>query len=152
VAEGVRVRITDRAIISALNTPGGAVNTWRTERAKTILDICELSSPVNDPLNATHRGGFVGEFKRSWFGDARGSSGHHVVARIYNTAPHAVYVEEGRSASQLIQTFSWTVWDGRIRTIGGSIGGGTGARLGRHILRDAVNEVGEETGDWGPLL
>lgn len=150
--DNVKVYITDRAIISALNTPGGGVYEWRDRRGSTILDICELSSPVNDPLNCVHRDGIRGTYKFGWRGDRRGSRGHRMIARIYNVAPHAYYVEEGRSASTLTQTFSWTVWGGRIRTIGGTIGGGTSARPGRHILRDAVNEVGEETGDWAPLL
>ncbi len=147
-----KINIKGSAIIRALNTPGGGVYEWRDRRATQILDICELSSPVNDPLNAVHRGGIVGTYKFGWRGDRRGSRGHHVIARIYNEAPHAVYVEEGRSASVELQTFSWTAWDGRIRTIGGHLGGGTRAREGRHILRDTVNEVGAETGDWAPLL
>lgn len=148
----VDVDIPVKAVIKALNTPGGAMYEWRDQRGFQILDICELSSPVNDPLNAAHRHYVTGTYKFGWHGDRVGSGGHWVVARIWNEAPHAIYVEEGRSASQLIQRFSWTVWLGRIMTIGGHLGGGTAARRGRHILRDAVAEVGAETGDWGPLV
>lgn len=151
-AATVKVDVSGRAIISALNTPGGAVFRWRDRRGREILNECEAKSPINNVLNAQHRGGVVGTYKFGWRGDRVGSGGHNVQARVYNVAPHAVYVEEGRRASSLIQTFSWTAFDGRIRTIGGHLGGGTSARPGRHILRDTVNEVGTRTGDWTPLV
>jgi len=151
-----KVKITDHAIITALNTPGGAVYEWRDNVGRRILDICELSSPVNDVLNAMHRNGVVGTYKFGWRGDRRGSRGHRMVARIYNEAGHAWYVEYGRTASTKVQTFSWTKWHGQTRTIGGETEHGltgTGPRRGRHILRDTVNEVLSEEcgGSYLPL-
>jgi len=117
--EGVTVRISDAAIVSALNTPGGGVHRWRDEVGSEIKSIAEATSPVNDPLNAQHRGGVVGTYKAAWDWDRRGSSGHSVVARVTNSSDHAIYVEYGRSASYAMQIFSWTAWGGDIGRIGG---------------------------------
>jgi hypothetical protein len=58
-------------------------------------------------------------YKERWTWDRRGSSGHHVVARVLNSSDHAEYVEYGRSASTKLQIFSWTAWGGDIRRVGG---------------------------------
>jgi hypothetical protein len=101
-----KVRVTDRAIISALNTPGGGVFKWRDEVGKEVKRYAESIAPVNNPLDAEHRGGEVGTYQRSFDFDRRGSSGHHVIARLTNDAPHALYVEFGRSSSSKLQIFS----------------------------------------------
>jgi len=136
----VKVSISDAAVIQALNTPGGAVYEWRNDIERDILQRAFNTSPVNDPLNAVHRGGVVGVFKVSWVGDHIGSNGHIVRARIENFADHAIYVEEGRGASQKFQEFSWTQWNGEIRTVGRDRLG-TRAREGQHILKKALNAV-----------
>lgn len=144
----VKVNVTHKAIISALNTPGGAVHDWRDMIGGEIMSIAQGTSPINDPLNAQHRGGEVGIYKASWDWDRRGSSGHHVVARVTNDAPHAVFVEWGRSPSYKMQIFSWTEWGGAIGRIGGpteipSEGGRTiGRRRNRRLSRGelAYNE------------
>jgi len=119
MASGVKVRIDDKAIISALNTPGGGVYEWRDQIGQEVRSNAEGMAPINDPMNAEHRGGEVGTYKASFDFDRRGSSGHHVVARVLNTADHAIYVERGRSASWKMQIFSWTEWDGAIQRVGG---------------------------------
>lgn len=119
MAAGVKVTISDHLIISALNAPGGGVYRWRDEIGKEIKAIAEATSPINDPLNAMHRGGEVGTYKFGWDWDRRGSSGHHTVARVTNSSDHAVYVEYGRSGSTKLQIFSWTAWHGDIRRVGG---------------------------------
>jgi len=136
MASDVEVHIEDRAIISALNTPGGAVSNWRNEIAREVTNVAIGTSPVNDVLNAQHRGGKVGEFKASWGWDSVGSNGHRVRATIYNGARHAEYVEEGRSASFRRQRFSWTGWGGDIRDVPSTRG-----RFGKHILRRALIAV-----------
>jgi hypothetical protein len=103
----VKVTVTNRAIISALNTPGGAIHDWRDMIGNEIENTAFANSPVNDPLNAMHRDGITGVYKAGWDWDRRGSSGHHVVARVTNAAPHAVFVEWGRTSSGKMQIFSW---------------------------------------------
>jgi hypothetical protein len=119
MASIVNVKVTDRTVISALNTPGGAVHEWRDDTASKITNQARATSPVNNPLNAVHRGEVTGVFKASWSWDRRGSSGHHVVLRVENSADHAQYVEFGRSASTKMQIFSWTAWEGGIYRVGG---------------------------------
>jgi hypothetical protein len=139
MASDVEVDITDIAIISALNTPGGAIHGWRNETAIAITAQAIATAPVNDPLNATHRGGVVGTYKRSFGWDSVGSNGHRVRATIFNGAGHADIVEFGRRESGGYERFAWRGW-----VPPGSIDAttrGTSARPGRHILRNAVNGV-----------
>ena len=133
---GVKVHVTDRAIITALNTPGGAVHSWRDEVTPRVMAHAIAHAPINDPLNAVHRGMVVGDYAAGFGWDRRGSSGHHVIGRVTNSAEHAIYVELGRRSSSKRQRFSWTEWDGDIRTVRH-----TGARDGKHILRDALAAV-----------
>jgi len=117
--DGIRVHIDDHLIISVLNSPGGGVSNWRDQVGQEIKSQAEATSPINNPANAMHREGVTGTYKAGWDWDRRGTSGHHVVARVTNSADHAVYVEWGRSASHEMQIFSWTAWGGDIRRIGG---------------------------------
>jgi hypothetical protein len=119
MASLVNVQISDRAIITALNTPGGDVYKWRDEVTKEVIANARINAPVNDPMNAMHRGGTVGVYKASFDWDRRGSSGHHTIGRVTNSADHAIYVELGRSGSSKMQIFSWTEWGGAIQRIGG---------------------------------
>lgn len=150
----VEVRITDRTVISALNTPGGAVYEWRDETMRAIADRAWMRSPVNSPLNARHRGGVTGEYKRGWRVSRGGSNGHRVRLTVSNISDHAIYVEEGRSPSTKFQAFSWSRWGGETRWVGrptranfrrgGRLprgGGGTAGRPGKHVLRNATNLV-----------
>ena len=155
MAVDVRVKISDATVISALNTPGGDVNEWRTEVEREVLEGVFLASPINDVLNAVHRGGAVGEFKASWVTRRQGN-GHRVGFQIENFSDHAIYVEEGRSASTKFQEFSWTGWGGEIRAVGRGTGSprGTRGRDGKHILRDVTNRVlmRETGGAYTPLV
>lgn len=114
-----RVTVTDRAIISALNTPGGAVYRWRDEVGRETKRIAEGIAPINNPMNAEHRGGTVGTYQASFGFDRRGSSGHHVVARVTNDSDHADIVEFGRSSSSKMQVFSWAEFGGATVRVGG---------------------------------
>jgi len=113
----VSVTVTDRAIISACNTPGGPVWKFMGDLADQIVDTAWRRSPVNNVLNAQHRGGVVGTYKNSWDSDRRGTRGHRLIVRVTNSADHAVFVEYGRSMSSKFQVFSWTAWGGKIRYI-----------------------------------
>ena len=146
MARDVEVKITDAKIIAALNTAGGPVYEWRNRVERALYTEARAHSPVNDPLNAVHRGGRVGTYLLSWRSDHRGSSGHHVVARVYNTADHARFVEEGRGPSTGPETFSWVKWAGDIRTVTRNRG-----YDGQHVLRDAANRVGTELHAKPPL-
>lgn len=150
----VRVDITDATIITALNTPGGAVYEWRNDTEREVLLEAVATSPVNDPLNARHRTSPPpGDFKRSWVTRRQGNQ-HRVGFSIENFSDHAIYVEEGRRASTKVQQFSWTEWGGAIGVVGRPFGTGTYSRPGRHVLRDAVNVVLERQtgGAYTPLI
>ena len=110
--------VTHRSIRFAINTPGGIVYEWRDDRAKEIIERARATAPVNNPANARHRGGKVGTYKRMFRWERGRSSSDTLTAIIRNRAPHAVYVEAGRSASRKYQRFSWTGWGGQIRYIG----------------------------------
>jgi hypothetical protein len=119
MAADVQVNISGTAVIKALNTPGGAVREWVDDVAGDITAMARNLSPVNNPLNALHRGGDVGTYKASWSWNRRGSRGHTVAGRVENSANHATIVEFGRAASTKMQIFSWTEWDGGVYRIGG---------------------------------
>lgn len=155
MAKGVEVHVTDRAVITALNTPGGAIFVWRDKVAVRTVEIAFAASPVNDPLNALHRFGsrefggmLVGEYKAGWGWDPIGSNGDRVRATIYNTSDHADIVEYGRRASYTREVFSWTG-----HSPPGAIGVhmlGTSGREGRHILaKSAAAAVGAAVGGVG---
>ena len=143
----VNVHISDRAIITALNTPGGGVYQWRDEVTKDTYATCIATAPVNNPMNAMHRGGHVGDYKKGFDWDRRGSSSHHTIGRVTNDQDYAIYVELGRSASNKMQIFSWTAWGGDIRRVGGpkvvetreeTQPGGTHKRFNRPLSRGEV--------------
>lgn len=147
---GVDVDVSDVAVISALNTPGGAVFKWRDDTVSNILRVAIGTSPVNNPANAVHRGGAPTggiAYKAAWASDRVGSNGHTVRGTVFNGSDHADIVEFGRGPSFKFQRFSWTRWGGEIGSVGrtgeavGTHGRGTGPRAGRHILRNAVNFV-----------
>ena len=152
MASGVDVDISDIAIISALNTPGGAVFGWRDDTAVAIIGMAIAVSPQNDPLNAKHRGemptGGI-SYKAAWGFDRMGSNQHRVRATIYNGSDHADIVEFGRFPSSGIETFAWT--EHRPPGATSTHEHGTSGRDGRHILRDSVNARGAATGDYAPL-
>lgn len=133
----VVVNITDVQIIEALNTPGGPVFRWRDETAEMTIRIAQATGPVNDVLNALHRGGVVGTYIRSFGWDRVGSNGHQVRATITNDCDHADIVELGRHTSHGFERFTWRsavppgaeVWTRR----------GTGGREGKHVLERAAN-------------
>ena len=147
MAEGVRVHITDAAIIAACNTSGGPVHRWADVRMRLVAAEAHARAKPNDPLNAAHRGGIVGVYKASWATNLH-TAGHKVGWSVFNLAPHAVYAEEGRGPSFKRQTFSWRGFTppGATRTVSHTRG-----HDGQHALRDATNAIGERSGDWGPL-
>jgi hypothetical protein len=148
MARGVTVDISNALIITALNVPGQPVHNWSERVERRIRTRATSSSPVNNPLNAEHRGGVVGTYKASWRGDRIGTNGHKVRCTVINVSDHAAVVEYGRSGSKKYQRFSWTRWGGDIRVAE------TRGRGGQHILRDATNAVmpGMTNGRYTPLV
>ncbi len=144
----VTVDVSDAAIIRALNTPGGPVYEWRNDREREVLFRAHELSPVNDVLNAQHRGGVVGVFQASWVSRKTGNQ-HHLGFVVENFADHAIYVEEGRRPSNRYEVFSWVnndpPGDIQVRPRG------TSGYTGHHVLQRAVNSVGASTGDWAPV-
>ena len=150
----VRVIVNDATVISALNTPGGAVFEWRNETEAAVLAQAFMTSPINDPANTRHdTKGFrppVGTYKASWVTRRQGN-GHRVGFAIENFADHAIFVEEGRGPSTGWERFSWAKGSppGAIRVAKH----GTRGWNAQHILRNAVNAVmpGATGGAYAPL-
>lgn len=136
----IAIRISQSQIDAALNTPGGGVYDWVNEVAARTLLQAEATAPVNSILNALHRGGDVGEFKRSFTFDNRGSGGraHRVMARVINTSDHAIYAELGRSGSTKTQVFTWENW---LPNVGPRKVHATHGRDGSHTLANALDLV-----------
>lgn len=134
----VDVDISDVAIISVLNKPGGGVFRWRDDVATSTVHWAQVYAPVNDILNMRHRAGVPGGYKGSFGFDRQGSNGHRVRATIYNSQEYADVVERGRSGSEIPQYFSWTgnKPPGSIRWREG-----TRSRQGQHVLRRAVDQA-----------
>jgi hypothetical protein len=103
-----RVRIDNAALRRQLFGVGGTggVAAYRDALTGEVLRQGRASSPVNDPLNALHRDGVVGTYKKSWkaYTDVTGWSARALAG---NTAGHAVYLEFGRKESKKPQKFSW---------------------------------------------
>lgn len=145
MAEGVKVKITDRDVISALNTPGGAVFQWRDDRMHQIERRAIATSPVGNPLDEKRSGGVVGEYKASWRTSRVGSNQHRVRAVIFNEADHAGFVEYGRAPDRGGHKTSFTT-----AGLGGLwITTESAGYPGRHILQKATNQV--MSGEAGPI-
>ncbi len=116
--------------------PGGApVENWRDNTMKAALAFAIAAAPVNNPLNARHRAGWVGEYKASMFTQRTGNSrGRGFI--LGNRAAHAVFVDFGRSASRKDQKFSWSKYGGEVRKYKA-----TQKRDGYRILGDAVDRA-----------
>jgi hypothetical protein len=114
----ITVRVSDKLIIKACNTPGGSGGVARDMNAtakKVKMRAIQLS-PRNNPMNASHRGGVVGVYQRS-FKTRRYGNGHILVREIWNTAKHAGVVEDGRRSTHWGQTFWDTQWPGHFRQL-----------------------------------
>jgi hypothetical protein len=104
----VRSTVSMRTVANAMNGTGGPVWRWREAAMGLALLNALATAPVNNPLNAQHRGGKVGEYRRSFNTSRIGSNQYQLRFTLSNTAGHAKYVEFGRSASNREQVFSWT--------------------------------------------
>lgn len=146
-----RVVVRPRDVYHQMNREGGTggAAAYRDALLSDAKLYAVMWSPVNDPLNAKHRGGAVGTYKASWKAQRDRAPMHLSRGRLRNTANHAIFVELGRSASKKPQRFSWTKWKGQIRWVGISKGAyllgtkvsgykGTRSRPGRHIAERAV--------------
>lgn len=141
-----KVVISDALIIRSCNIEGGSggVADWANRLSRKMVKFGEAIAPVGDPGDAGSRDFVVGTYKAS-FGWDRGSgaagqrgTGHRVERRIYNSAPHAWYVEYGRNAATsrrkqvFTQGFVWRAthftmgWEGhhvleRVHALGTSL-------------------------------
>lgn len=114
----VTVRVSDKLIIKACNTPsgsGGVARSMNKTAKKVKLRAVQLS-PRNNPMNATHRGGVVGTYQRS-FKTRRYGNGHILVREIWNTSDHAAIVEDGRRSTHWGQRFWDSQWPGHFKTL-----------------------------------
>lgn len=119
----ITVRVSDKLIIKACNTETGSGGVARdmNETAKKVKLRAIQLSPRNNPMNATHRGGVVGTYQRS-FKTRRYGNGHILVREIWNTAKHAAVVEDGRRSTHWGQTFWEGQWPGHFHNLGRSPG------------------------------
>jgi hypothetical protein len=141
MATVTKVVISDALIIRSCNIEGGSggVADWANRLSRKMVTFGQAIGPVGDPGDAGSRGFVVGTYKAS-FGWERGrrGTGHRVERRIYNSAPHAYYVEYGRapaltSRKQVFtQGFVWRAthftmgWEGqhvlaRVHALGTSL-------------------------------
>jgi hypothetical protein len=130
--------VTMRSVADQMNGVGGPVWRWREATMNLAMMNAVLSAPINNPLNATHRGGAVGEYKRSFSSSRLGSNQYQMRFTISNSAGHAKFVEEGRGASNRRQVFGWVrnVPPGSIQEFSHTRG-----RPGKYIIRRAVQSA-----------
>lgn len=136
-----KVRIDPRKVQRQLHGAGGTggCGAYRDHLLELAEELARESSPVNDERNARHRGSVVGTYRASWRRSSSRPALSVSAGELRNIADHAVFVELGRAASGKRQTFSWTRWGGRIKTVGAGTGSsGTRARAGRHVAVKAV--------------
>jgi hypothetical protein len=128
-----RVRITPTSVKRGLAaTPDTPLWIARDRWMYTTDLAAKAAAPVNNPLNALHRGGVVGTYAASFH--ARRTTSPTSIGFVYgNRANHASVVEWGRSASNRRQRFSWTRYPGVIASYSR-----TRARDGDHVIADAV--------------
>lgn len=124
--------VSNRLLVRSIHVGTGGVGKWRTVTTRMLEAQCIALAPVNKPGDAVHRGGVVGTYRDGFDTDNRGTRGTRLIGRVTNSAPHAVYVEWGRSASNKDQFFSWTRHGGIPQWYTG-----TRARAGRHVMKRA---------------
>jgi hypothetical protein len=130
-----RSTVSMRTVANAMNGMGGPVWRWREAAMQLSMLNAIATAPINNPLNAMHRGGKVGEYKRSFSSSRIGSNQYQLRFTIKNSAAHAGVVEEGRKASNRNQVFSWTRNSppGSVRLFKH-----TRSRPGKYIIQRAV--------------
>ena len=119
-----------------MNGPSPApapVLVWREQALAVARTTALALAPVNNVLNAKHRGGVVGTYKASIRVERTGNQ-YGRGFRLGAYAPHAAIVENGRSASRKDQYFSWTAAGGIARWYDS-----TGARDGDHVIERAAD-------------
>lgn len=121
-----------------MNGPSPApapVLVWREQAMAVAKKTAQTLAPVNNPLNAKHRGGTVGTYLASIYVERTGNQygrGFRLGAR----APHAAIVENGRSASTKDQYFSWSAAGGVARWYEKTSG-----RDGDHVIERAAESA-----------
>jgi hypothetical protein len=133
----VRVRISETLLWKHTMTYGSEMNApgVMDRLARRMTKYGESIAPVGDVGDAGSRNWVVGTYKKS-FGWERVPGGNQwqISRRIYNTAPHAYYVEFGRGMSFGYERFtSKGRW---YRALGGT-GGWEGHYVFQQISRTA---------------
>lgn len=105
----VESNITPTTIRFWLNgaSPVGVVTLRMNLMADAALAFAIASAPVNNPLNAVHRGRVVGTYRAGIRMERTGNQ-YGRGFKLIGTADHSDIVENGRRASNREQYFSWT--------------------------------------------
>lgn len=123
--------ISEQLIIKACNTPGGTggVFRWNQDVGRRTVAIAKSKAPVGNALNRVHDGFRTGCYRDGFEQINRGNQ-HVTQSIVFNSCPHAEYVEGGRGStsgrgyvdSSYYERFSWTGTNGRIIRSRGTIG------------------------------
>lgn len=107
------------SIFKALNLPGQPVNDYCREVALEVARLAKLKAPINNVLNAGHRGGKVGTYHDSFI-IARSPVGglREVTYYAANRARHAFIVERGKPYVRKRQVFTWEHAVGNPKRVG----------------------------------
>lgn len=139
--DGIKIKCSTTTNINGqtvrlwLNGPGAPVFNWREVAANTALATALAIAPVNNPLNAKHRGGVVGTYKAG-IRMYRTGNQYGLGFNISATARHSRFVELGRRGSSKKQRFSWSKHSppGAIWTVEQTRG-----RAGQFVIERAVD-------------
>jgi hypothetical protein len=100
--------VFESLIIANANNPVGSMGVYvfLDRFAEGVVRRAKAIAPIGDELDRLHDGGVPGTYYRG-FGFSRfGSNQSKVRRQIWNTAPHAVYVEKGRTQSFKYEKFA----------------------------------------------
>ena len=138
MARLVHTEISDILIIKACNTETGTggVARWLSGVQNRVLARCIETAPVNDFVDRMHRPWDPGgTYRDSFVALGKVGNGHVIQRAVSNTAPHAIFVERGRSGSSKWQFYSSKRWPEPHWSEQ------TGPRAGRNIMENALEDV-----------
>lgn len=126
-----------RASFWISGAPGTPVYNWREDAMRFSLNTAKSIAPVNNPLDAVHRGGKVGTYRRGL--QTRRTGNQYGRGWLLSaTAAHSIFVEDGRRSSNKAQYFS----SSRKTPPGPGVPSwkySTRARLGQKVIQRSID-------------